>query len=307
MLNAFTIDVEEYFHPTEVQKTIGVDSWRDLPSRVENQMARILELLEEKQTKATFFVLGWIAEHHPRMVRSIVEAGHEIACHSYAHQLVYELTPEEFRADTRRAVAAIQDACGVSPKAYRAPSYSIVNKSLWALDILVEEGFTQDSSIYPISHDRYGIPGFNRHSHIIQTPSGPIQEIPIATTKLSEGKLAPVGGGAYLRLLPYRYTAAGLRRLNVVEGQRACVYFHPWEIDPNQPRLATGMISRVRTYTGLRGMYSKVSRLLSDFKFTTLSAAYGFPETLRRPIDQRVPTYPSGYAAANSLQTYKAG
>jgi len=254
MLNAITIDVEEYFHPTEVQKTIGFDSWKDLPSRVEQQTLRILELLDSKKTKATFFTLGWVAERQPRLLQEIVKAGHEVACHSYAHQLVFELTPDQFRADTRRAVAAIEDACGITPRSYRAPSYSIVTKSLWALEILVEEGFTQDSSIYPISHDRYGIPGFNRHAHIIETPAGPIQEIPIATAKLSHDQVMPVGGGAYLRLLPYRYTAAGIRRLNCEEHEQACVYFHPWEIDKDQPRIATGAISRLRTYTGVAGM-----------------------------------------------------
>lgn len=289
MLNALTIDVEEYFHPTEVQNAVGPNSWTELPSRVEGQVIRILELLEEKNTKATFFMLGWVAEHHPSVARHIVAAGHEIACHSYAHELVYRLTPEQFRADTRRAVAAIQDACGVSPRAYRAPSYSVVSKSLWALDILVEEGFTQDSSIYPINHDRYGIPGFQRHAHILDTGSGPIQEIPIATARVSKDQLAPVGGGAYLRLLPYRYTAAGIRKVNTEELERACVYFHPWEIDPEQPRLARGAISRLRTYTGLRGMFEKLSRLVTDFKFTTLSAAYGFQGAACRTIDQPLP------------------
>ena len=274
MLNAITIDVEEYFHPTEVQKTVGLDSWKDLPSRVEDQVLRILELLDEKNTKATFFVLGWVAERHPRVARAIVAAGHEIACHSYAHQLVFSLTPKQFRADTRQAVAAIQNACGVSPTSYRAPSYSITGGTLWALEILVDEGFTQDSSIYPIFHDRYGIPGHARHAHMIDTPSGPIQEIPIATAKLSRGRMSPVGGGAYLRLLPYRYTAAGIRRLNLDEGQPACIYFHPWEIDPHQPRLASGIISRMRTYTGLSGMYGKISRLLTDFNFSSMQIAY---------------------------------
>lgn len=289
MLNALSIDVEEYFHPSEVQKTVGLESWSALPSRVGDQTLRILELLDEKNTKATFFILGWVAEHHPHVVRSIVSAGHQIACHSYAHQLVYSLTPKEFRADTRRAVAAIQDACGVSPKAYRAPSYSIVADSFWALEILADEGFTQDSSIYPIAHDRYGIPGFKRYAHIIETPSGPIQEIPIATAKLSKDRVMPVGGGAYLRLLPYRYTAAGIRRINSEEGERACVYFHPWEIDSEQPRIARGIVSRMRTYTGVRGMYGKLSRLLTEFKFSTISVAYGSQETARRTVDQRVP------------------
>jgi len=289
MLNALTIDVEEYFHPTEVQNSVGLGSWLDLPSRVETQILRILDLLEEKNTKATFFMLGWVAEHHPTVARAIVAAGHEVACHSYAHQLLYNLKPNEFRADTRRAVAAIEDACGVSPRAYRAPSYSVVKRTFWALEILVEEGFTQDSSIYPITHDRYGIPGFKRHAHVIDTPSGSIQEIPIATARVSQDQLAPVGGGAYLRILPYRYTAAGLRRVNADEGEKVCVYFHPWEIDPDQPRLARGAISRIRTYTGLNGMYGKLSRLLTDFKFTTLSAAYGFQGTACQTVDQRLP------------------
>jgi len=230
-----------------------------------------------------------VAEHHPGVARAIVSAGHEVACHSYGHQLVYNLTPDEFRADTRRAVAAIEDACGITPKAYRAPSYSVVKKSFWALEILVEEGFTQDSSIYPISHDRYGIPGFERHAHTIHTPSGSIQEIPIATAKVSADKLAPVGGGAYLRLLPYRYTAAGIRRVNVEEGERACIYFHPWEIDPQQPRIARGIVAKLRTYSGLSGMYDKLSRLMTDFKFTTLSAAYGFQGAACRTVDERLP------------------
>jgi polysaccharide deacetylase family protein (PEP-CTERM system associated) len=281
MLNALTIDVEEYFHPTEVQKSVGIGRWAALSSRVEDQTLRILELLDSKHTKATFFILGWVAEHQPRAIQAIVSAGHEIGCHSYAHQLVYSLTPEEFRADTRRAVATIQDACGASPRAYRAPSYSITAKSLWALEILAEEGFTLDSSIYPISHDRYGIPGFNRQSHLIQTASGPIREVPIATVKLSRNQIAPVGGGGYLRLLPYRYTAAGIRRLNRDEGQQACVYFHPWEIDAGQPRIASGLIARVRTYTGMKGMYRKLSRLLTDFEFSTLTAVFDPANSIR--------------------------
>src|SRR3974390_2941118 len=160
MLNAISIDVEEYFHPTEVQKTVAMDTWSQLPSRVESQVLRILDLLDSKKTKATFFILGWVAEHQPRTVRAIAAAGHEIACHSYAHQLVYDLTPDEFRRDTLRAIAAIENAAGMTPRLYRAPSYSITRESFWALEILVECGFTHDSSIFPITHDRYGIPGF---------------------------------------------------------------------------------------------------------------------------------------------------
>jgi polysaccharide deacetylase family protein (PEP-CTERM system associated) len=275
MLNALTVDVEEYFHPTEVQKAVEQRQWADLPSRIEDQLLQVLQLLDAKRTKATFFVLGWVAERNPRAIRKIVAAGHEIGCHSHFHRLVYSLTPQEFRRDTRIAVAAIEDACGVTPRVYRAPSYSITKKSMWALEILVEEGFVGDSSIYPIIHDRYGIPGSPRHSHVIETPAGPIREFPIATVKLSNERIAPIGGGGYLRLLPYRYTSAGIRRLNREENQPACIYFHPWEIDPHQPRLASGLIARARTYTGVNGMIRKLDRLLTEFQFSSLSRVCG--------------------------------
>jgi polysaccharide deacetylase family protein (PEP-CTERM system associated) len=276
MLNVLSVDVEEYFHPEEVQRSVSRAQWEGLPSYVEAQVDRILGILDRHAAQITFFVLGWIAGRHPRVVRSIVEQGHEIGCHSQDHRLVYDLSPRQFREDTRTACARIEDACGVRPKIYRAPSYSITEKSLWALEILAELGFTHDSSVYPISHDRYGIPGFERHAHIIQTASGAICEAPVATVKLPNGRVAPVGGGAYLRLLPYRYTAAGIRSINETERQAACVYFHPWEIDPYQPRLARGAVSRVRTYMGLRGMAGKIERLLREFRFSTLTGVHPF-------------------------------
>ncbi|MBV8845257.1 MAG: DUF3473 domain-containing protein [Bryobacterales bacterium] len=272
--NILTIDVEEYFHPTEVQRVVGMERWSSLPSLVERQTSEVLDLLDKHSVRATCFVLGWVAEKYPSLVRKIAAAGHEIACHSYAHQLVYDLTPRHFRQDTQRAVAAIADATGEPPRAYRAPSYSITARSLWALEILIECGMHCDSSIYPIAHDRYGIPGFERHAHVMPTPSGPILEVPVATTRLSYGAIAPVGGGAYLRLLPYRYTAAGIRRINASEELPACIYFHPWEIDPEHPRLTQGVASRFRTYSGLRGMRSKLERLLRDFRFSTIASVY---------------------------------
>jgi polysaccharide deacetylase family protein (PEP-CTERM system associated) len=277
MRNVLSVDVEEYFHPTEVQSGLHDIDHRTLRSRIEYQTMQILELFSRHKVVGTFFIVGCVARRQPRLVRAITEAGHEVGCHSYAHRLVYELTPEEFRRDTQRGLAAITDACGMAVRAYRAPSYSIVRRSLWALEILAELGFSHDSSIYPISHDRYGIPGFNRHAHQIMTPSGPICEVPIATVQLPRGRLAPVGGGAYLRILPYRYTAAGLRRINTVEEQPACVYFHPWEIDPGQPQLARGTVARIRTYTGLRSMLGKVDRMLTDFRFSTMSAVHPSP------------------------------
>ena len=284
MINVLSVDVEEYFHPSEIQPFVDPEQWQRLESRIERQVCDILQLFEEKQTKATFFILGWVAERHAKVVRAIAAAGHEIACHSYSHRLVYSLKPEEFRADTERAVAAIADACGVRPVAYRAPSYSITSKSLWALEILVESGFTHDSSIYPIAHDRYGIPGFERHRHTIQTPAGPIQEFPVATVRFGNGRVAPIGGGGYLRLLPSRYTCAGLRRVNREEQQPACIYFHPWEIDPEQPRLARSLLASARTYTGLGGMRRKLVRLLDEFQFSTLTSVQPAARTLTASV-----------------------
>ena len=272
--NVLTVDVEEYFHPTEVRLVNQSREWLRLPSRVEGQTVQILELLDRHRITGTFFVLGWLAERQPHLVRQIRDAGHEIGCHSYTHRLVYNLSVAEFREDTRRAVRAIEDACGVRPRIYRAPSYSVVARSLWALEVLVECGFTHDSSIYPIAHDRYGIPGFSRHACRIETPSGPIYEVPAATVRLSDTRIAPVGGGGYLRLLPYRYTAAGIRRVNQSEGRPVVVYFHPWEIDPDQPRLTSGIISSLRTYTGLTGMGRKLERLVSEFRFSTMTAVH---------------------------------
>lgn len=280
MINALTVDVEEYFHPSEVQRHVSQTDWTSLPSRVEHQIDRILNLFDEHNVVATFFVLGWVAERQPALIRRIADCGHDIACHSYAHQLVYRMTPLQFREDTRRAIGVIEDACGMRPLSYRAPSYSITSACLWALEILVENGFVYDSSIYPIKHDRYGIPGFTRHATLLETPSGPIREIPIGTVKLGGDTVAPIGGGGYLRMLPYRYTAAGIRRVNHVEKQPVCVYFHPWEIDPRQPLLASGMISRLRTYMGIRGMYSKIKRLLYDFSFSSVTAVYPSPVVL---------------------------
>jgi polysaccharide deacetylase family protein (PEP-CTERM system associated) len=274
MINALTIDVEEYFHPTEVQLATGSRGWNEYPSRIEPQIDGILRLLDRHAVRATFFVLGWVAERHPAMVRRIAAEGHEIGCHSYAHQMVNRMTPEEFREDTRRAVARIFEAYGERPRAYRAPSYSITQASLWALEILVECGFQYDSSIYPIQHDRYGIPGFGRHAQWMETPAGPLLEIPIATARLGSRTVAPVGGGGYLRLLPARYTIAGIRAINQNDRAPACIYFHPWELDPGQPHLARGLVSRLRTYTGLAGMERKLDRLLGEFQFSTLSSVY---------------------------------
>lgn len=273
--NVLSIDVEDYFHPSELGG--NVKNWISYKSRVDVGVNFLLEALAEQQIRATFFVLGWIATHHPRLVQRIAEAGHEIGCHSNLHRLVYRLHPDEFRQDTIAAVKAIEDACGVTPRMYRAPSYSVTKESLWALEILTSCGFTHDSSIYPIAHDRYGIPQFPRHASYIETPSGGILEVPVATVRLGQ-QVVPVGGGAYMRLFPYRYMAAGLRRINYKEKQPACLYFHPWELDPDQPRLAKSIISRLRTYSGLQGMRAKMKRLLQEFRFSTLTDVFPSPD-----------------------------
>ena len=287
MVNAITVDVEEYFHATEAQIILGQTDWATLPSRVQQQVQTTLALFQSRDVKATFFILGWVAEKFPALIRKIADSGHEIACHSYAHRLVYDLTPAEFRSDTLRAIHAIQDACGVSPKVYRAPSYSITTQSLWALEILIECGFTHDSSIVPIHHDRYGIPGSSRLPHQLDTPSGRIFEIPAATVELTKGRVLPIGGGGYLRLLPYRYCAAGIRRVNEHDQAPACIYFHPWELDPELDRLPMGVVGRWRTYTGISGMKRKIERLLDEFEFATMSTAY--PYHSGQPVIDLVP------------------
>jgi polysaccharide deacetylase family protein (PEP-CTERM system associated) len=281
MLNIISVDVEDYFHPTEIQSYIQIQDWETLAPRVEQGTRRTLELFARHNTRGTFFILGWVAQRYPALVREIAAAGHEIGCHSFWHRLVYDLSPEQFRQDTREAQDSIEAACGIRPRLYRAPSYSITSRSLWALDVLAELGFTHDSSIYPIPHDRYGIPGAARKAHLRQTASGSLLEVPIATVELRAGMYAPVGGGAYLRLLPYRYTAAGVRRLNN-EGMPACLYLHPWELDAEQPRLAKGWIARRRTYGGLQTMEGKLERLLSEFRFSTLSEVH--PAARMNPV-----------------------
>lgn len=273
MTNALSIDVEECFQAAEIGASPA--EWDDLPSRVEAQTCRVLEILARHSVRATFFILGWVARRHPQLVREIAGAGHEIGCHSYYHRLIYRLGPEEFAGDTDLAVEAIADAAGLKPRLYRAPSYSIIFDSLWALEILAARGFTHDSSIYPIAHDRYGLPEFGPRARFVSTPAGVLFEIPIATVTV-HGTQLPVGGGGYLRLLPYRYTAAGIRRMNLHDHQPACVYLHPWELDPAQPHVGPGGISRLRTYAGVRKMVSKLESLLADFRFSTLGEVYPF-------------------------------
>ncbi|MFM9961952.1 MAG: XrtA system polysaccharide deacetylase [Planctomycetaceae bacterium] len=271
LTNAMTIDVEDYFQVSAFADRIASRDWGNFPSRVEQNTRRLLTLLEKAEVRATFFVLGWVAEQHPQLIRDIARAGHEIGCHSYWHRLVYDLTPDEFREDTRQAQQLLEDIIGDRVTLYRAPSFSITERSLWALDILADLGFDCDSSIYPIHHDRYGIPGSNPFPHVIHTKSGELHEFPGSICRLG-GMSIPVSGGGYFRLYPARVTAWLLNRVNR-RGQPFMFYLHPWELDPDQPRLAGSLRSRFRHYQNLASTERKLNWLLPRFRFGTMSEA----------------------------------
>lgn len=270
LTDALTVDVEDYFHVEAFADRIPPSSWPSFPSRVRANTQRILRICEEYGCRATFFVLGWVAEKDPALVREIVQAGHEVGCHSYAHRRVNLLTPEEFRKDLRRARMAIEDAASIRVLGYRAPTFSIRRDSLWALEILSEEGFLYDSSVFSIHHDLYGFPEAPRFPHLLQLPSGGrLFEIPMSTVRLG-GVNCPVGGGGYLRLLPMGYTRWAIRQIHQREHQPVIVYFHPWELDPQQPRISGKWTSRLRHYMGLEGMESRLRELLADGRFAPL-------------------------------------
>ncbi|MGE3539922.1 MAG: XrtA system polysaccharide deacetylase [Candidatus Tectimicrobiota bacterium] len=274
MQNALTIDVEDYYHVSAFEKVVQIDEWEQYESRVEKNTDRVLALLDDLHVKATFFILGWVAERHPQLVQRIVAAQHEVACHGYTHRRIYTLTPGEFRHEIRRAKDILEDAAGTAVLGYRAPSYSVTMQSLWALEILVEEGYKYDSSIFPVHHDLYGIPSYERFAHVRHEPGNKaLLEIPLSTARFL-GMNLPVAGGGYLRLLPYCLTHLGLRHLNNVEQQPGIVYFHPWEIDPEQPRLQAGWKSRLRHYTNLSRMETKLRKLLASFAFAPVRDVY---------------------------------
>jgi polysaccharide deacetylase family protein (PEP-CTERM system associated) len=266
--NVFSVDVEDYFHAESFTDIVQRSQWQSYESRVENNTRRLLDLCSEMQVEATFFVLGWVAERFPALVREIAARGHELACHSYWHRLIYKLDPKEFREDTSRAKQAIEQAAGVRVYGYRAPTYSIVTSSLWATEILAELGFSYDSSIFPIHHDNYGIPDAPRFPFRISTASGPLREYPIATFLLWGSRRFPFGGGGYLRLLPWWYNQLGLRHAQA-EGLPVISYTHPWEIDPQQPRLKGRLKSRLRHYTNLDKTYTRLEWMLSRGGFTS--------------------------------------
>ncbi|MDR3629527.1 MAG: DUF3473 domain-containing protein [Desulfocapsaceae bacterium] len=275
MLNALTIDVEDYFQVNAFARSIRYEDWDNYPLRVEANTSRILDLLDEFDFKATFYILGWIAERVPGLVREISRRGHEIACHGYAHQLIFAIGPDAFREDVRRAKRILEDLCGEQVCSYRAPSYSITKNSLWALDILIEEGFVRDSSIFPVYHDTYGMPDAPRFPYVIQRQAGSITEFPLTTYRLHAGKSEyrlPIAGGGYLRLLPAQILIWGIERINRQENQPAVLYFHPWEIDPDQPRIKAGLKSTFRHYLNLRKTESKLRKIFAAGRFSTMKA-----------------------------------
>jgi polysaccharide deacetylase family protein (PEP-CTERM system associated) len=261
-----SVDVEDYFQVEAFSAQVNRADWDRWPSRVVANTRKALALCEECGVKGTFFMLGWVADKFPALAREIDAAGHELACHSFWHRLVYSLTPETFREDLRQSRTAIEQAAGVKVTGYRAPSWSITPKSLWALDILAEEGFLYDSSVFPIRHDIYGMPDAQRCPYIIQTPSGPLAEYPPSTVELW-GNRIPTAGGGYLRLFPFRYTEWSIRRLEREASPMVVVYFHPWELDTEQPRIATRFKSRVRHYTNLHRMEPRLRQLMQRHPF----------------------------------------
>ncbi len=270
IVNAMTVDVEDYFHVSGFAGLVRPEDWPRFESRVEGNTRKLLEIFATHKVSATFFVLGWVAERNPTLVQAIHRAGHEVACHGYTHTLVYQSTPEDFRKDVRRAKKLLEDVAGTPVDGYRAPSFSIVKSSLWALDILGEEGFHYDSSIFPIRHDRYGVPDAHRFPHRCQTRNGNgLAEFPISTSRVW-GVNLPVGGGGYFRLLPYAMTRWAIQRLNNVEQRPAVVYIHPWELDPAQPRVPGPLVGRFRHYVNLHTTESKLHRLLDGFSFQGL-------------------------------------
>jgi len=270
-VNAMSVDVEDWFQVQAFAGVIDRSAWEQLPRRVEANTERILALFGEAGVSATFFTLGWVAERHKALIRRIVAAGHELASHGYGHELVHAIGPEAFRADLRHAKAVLEDTGGVPVIGYRAPTFSIGRRSApWAHAVLAEEGHRYSSSVFPVKHDLYGEPDAPRAPHR-PDPSGVI-ELPMTTVRVGSRNL-PCAGGGWFRLVPYALFRAGLRRVNA-EGTSGLFYFHPWEVDPDQPRVAAGRLARFRHYVGLAAMEGRVARLLRDFAWGRMDQVF---------------------------------
>jgi polysaccharide deacetylase family protein (PEP-CTERM system associated) len=281
--NAMTVDVEDYFHVSAFSGTIDRNDWATLEYRAETNTNRLLQLFADRGVSATFFVLGWVALRSPQLVKTIQRAGHEIASHGMSHKLIYNQTREEFARETAESKALLEDLTGEGVSGYRAASYSITRKSLWALDVLCELEFKYDSSIFPIRHDLYGMRDAPVAPARISAPSGAsIVEFPLSTVNML-GVRVPVSGGGYFRLLPYALTHVGLHKLNTQLKRPFVFYLHPWEIDTGQPRIGGRWLSRFRHYTNIGRCEARLARLMTDFRFATMGRVLCNLGLLERP------------------------
>ncbi|MCF6353704.1 MAG: DUF3473 domain-containing protein [Candidatus Polarisedimenticolaceae bacterium] len=272
IINAMSVDVEEYFQVSAFENHINRSDWGRLPGRAEASVDQILTLFSDQSIKATFFTLGWMAERYPQMVRRIVDEGHELASHGWSHIRVSGQKPDEFRSDVIRTRATLEDLSGQQIKGYRAASYSIGAKNLWALDILEETGHIYSSSIFPIKHDHYGMPEAPRFA--FHPNGGNLLEVPVTTVEVM-GRKIPCGGGGWFRFFPYAFSHWAIKHVNETEGQSAIFYFHPWEIDFNQPRQqGLPYKTRFRHYLNLRQMEQRLTRLLQDFHWSSMDEVF---------------------------------
>jgi polysaccharide deacetylase family protein (PEP-CTERM system associated) len=286
MLNALSVDVEDYFQVSAFSATVHPSSWDRFECRAERNTLALLDLLDRHRTTATFFVLGWIAERFPGLVREIHGRGHEVASHGRDHQTLDCLNAESFRSEVREQKVLLEDLIQASILGYRAPSFSVTRRTTWALQVLLDEGYRYDSSIFPVHHDRYGIPDAPRFPHEVVLNGGVLREFPPSTVRVWGLPSLPIGGGGYLRIYPLWLTRWGLRRLNRVERQPAMVYLHPWEVDPDQPRIRASRLSRWRHYSNLDTTAHRIGRLLSEFRFAPVRTVLGLsadqpPEAVR--------------------------
>ncbi len=268
---ALTVDIEDYFHVSAFEKVIDKADWQSLESRVEANTYRLLELFEQKQAKCTFFTLGWVAERCPNLIKAIVEQGHELASHGFSHQRVTIMTPEQFYEDVSRSKYVLEEATGQTVIGYRAPSFSFNESNTWVYEVLAKLGFEYSSSTYPIKHDLYGVPNWPRFKH--QRPEG-LLEIPVPTVRKNNKNIG-IGGGGYFRLYPYWLSKRRIDNYLNTEKQPYSFYFHPWEIDPEQPRISGASVkSKLRHYLNLSRMEDKVIRLLEDYQWDTMKSIY---------------------------------
>ena len=271
LVNALTIDVEDYFQVSAFDRHVHRDAWEHMPSRIERNVDQLLQLLADRRARGTFFTLGWVAQRHPSLIRRIVAQGHELASHGYGHRRASDLDHAAFSEDIRRAKGLLEDLSGASVVGYRAPSFSISKANLWAFDCIAAAGYRYSSSVYPVQHDHYGMPDAPRFPYRVRDG---LLEIPVTTTRVL-GRNLPAGGGGYFRLAPYHLSRWAIARVNRQEQRPAIFYFHPWEIDPEQPRVnGVGIKTRFRHYLNLHRTKERLNRLLTDFQWDRVDRVF---------------------------------